>query len=452
MKRQQKLYEHVILISTLVGLVWTSPNPAVAAPNNDQIKTLVAGNTEFALDLYASLRTEPGNLFLSPHSISTALAMTYAGASGETQSQMANVLHLPPQNESTHATFAALESAIKSAGDNPLCTLHVANALWGQQSYGFLDDFLALNRKHYGAGFRAVDFVGNPEQARRTINTWVAQQTRQIIKELLRQGEVDSADVLILTNAIYFKGIWAYQFNPEHTRDAEFQISPTESVTVPLMFQTCELPYYADEELDLLELPYDGDRLSMVILLPKRLGGLGETRKLAQPQKSREVARPTHPAQRPRQPAALQTRLPRRSGQDSRGTRNDRCLQFRQGRLFRHDRPARAIHRRGHPSGSCRGQRGGHRSRRGHCRQNEKIGGPPGLRRRPPLPLPDPRQTDRQHPLHGTRRESDRITAAMPARPPPTDHLGDSSSTPCETLPKMASSYHRDTPYQTHRR
>ena len=274
MKRQQKRYCLAILIITLVGSVWIPQNPAVAAPNNDQIKTLVTGNTEFALDLYARLRTEPGNLFLSPHSISTALAMTYAGARGETERQMADVLHLPPQNEQTHAAFAALETTIKSAGDNPLCTFHVANALWGQQSYGFLDDFLALNRKYYSAGFREVDFVGAPEQARRTINAWITEQTHQIIKELLRKGEVDPADVLILTNAIYFKGIWAFQFNPEHTRDAEFRITQTDNVTVSLMSQTCELPYYAGEELDLLELPYDGDRLSMVILLPKQVGDL----------------------------------------------------------------------------------------------------------------------------------------------------------------------------------
>ena len=237
-------------------------------------RAVVAGNTEFALDLYARLRTEEGNLFISPYSISTALAMTYAGARGETERQMADVLHFTLGQERLHPALAALESSVKAASNGPGCTLHVANALWGQQGYGFLEEFLVLNKKHYGAGFREVDFVRATEQARQTINGWVEDQTQQMIQELLRKGDLDPADVLVLTNAIYFKGDWASRFDRRHTQDGPFRISDTDQVVVPMMHQTRKFSLATQDNLDVLELPYVGDRLSMVLLLPKQIDGL----------------------------------------------------------------------------------------------------------------------------------------------------------------------------------
>jgi serpin B len=263
-----------LLVAVGGGLLWAAPNVVLAQTTEEDQPVLVAGNTQFALDLYARLRTQDGNLFLSPYSISTALAMTYAGARGETQRQMADVLHFTLGQEQLHPAFAALESSVKAAGDRPGCTIHVANSLWGQQGYGFLAEFLALNRKHYGAGFREVDFVNATEQARQTINTWVAQQTQQMIKELLQKGQLDPADVLVLTNAIYFKGDWVTRFDPQRTQDAPFQISATDQVVVPMMQQFGRFAFAAADELDLLELPYAGERLSMVLLLPKKVDGL----------------------------------------------------------------------------------------------------------------------------------------------------------------------------------
>jgi serpin B len=263
-----------LLVAVGGGLLWAAPNVVRAQTTEEDQPALVAGNTQFALDLYARLRTQDGNLFLSPYSISTALAMTYAGARGETERQMADVLHFTLEQEQLHPAFAALGSSVKTAGNGSGCTVHVANSLWGQQGYGFLAEFLALNRKHYGAGFREVDFVNATERARQTINTWVAQQTQQIIKELLQKGQLDPADVLVLANAIYFKGDWVTKFDPQRTQDAPFQISATDQVVVPMMQQFGRFAFAAADELDLLELPYAGERLSMVLLLPKKVDGL----------------------------------------------------------------------------------------------------------------------------------------------------------------------------------
>jgi serpin B len=264
----------VALLAICGGVPWTGPMVALAEPMEGDEHTVVAGNTAFALDLYARLRTEEGNLFLSPYSISTALAMTYAGARGETERQMADVLHFALEQERLHPALAALESSVQAASDSPGCALNVANALWGQQDYGFLDEFLALNRKHHGAGFRELDFVHATEQARRTINTWVADQTQQMIKELLLKGDLDPADVLVLTNAIHFKGDWASRFDRRHTQDAPFRISENDQVVVPTMRSVSQFAFAATDGLDLLELPYAGDRLSMVLLLPKKVDGL----------------------------------------------------------------------------------------------------------------------------------------------------------------------------------
>jgi serpin B len=263
-----------LLVAACTQLPWAGPSVAAAAPEEAEVATVVQGNTEFALDLYARLRKADGNLFLSPYSISTALAMTYAGARGETAAQMADVLYFSLNQEELHPAFTALETSIETVGESTGCTLNVANALWGQAGYGFLPEFLALTQEHYGAGFHEVDFARATEQARQTINAWVADHTGRKIKELLRQGDVSPATVLALTNAIYFKGDWASRFDSGATADAPFRISEAEETLVPMMRQTRKFGLYEGDGLDVLELPYVGDRLSMVILLPKEVDGL----------------------------------------------------------------------------------------------------------------------------------------------------------------------------------
>ncbi len=246
----------------------------VAVQAGDQTR-LVAGNTRFALELYDQLRKEDGNLFFSPFSLSTALAMTYAGARENTAAEMARVLHFELAPERLHPAFAELQRKLDVSQDKDAgYRLHVANALWPQEGYAFLPEFFELCRTHYRAGLQTVDYAGATEEARQTINRWVEQRTEDKIKELLKPGILTPLTTLVLTNAIYFKGDWAAQFDPDKTQDAPFTLLDGKQVSVPLMNQTGEFGYAEDADVQVLELPYAGEALSMVVLLPREPDGL----------------------------------------------------------------------------------------------------------------------------------------------------------------------------------
>ncbi len=192
-------------------------NPLSSAAQQSQ---LVAGNTAFAFDLYRSLSAKQGNLFLSPYSIITALAMTQTGARGDTLAQMNTVLHLTLPNASLHPAFNALQINLNQRQQNNQdpakndFRLRVTNALWGEKTYTFKADFLDLLAENYGAGLRLLDFKTAAEPARQAINQWVSEQTEQKIKDLLAEGTVDSSTRLVLTNAIYFNASWLHPFSP----------------------------------------------------------------------------------------------------------------------------------------------------------------------------------------------------------------------------------------------
>jgi serpin B len=235
---------------------------------------VVEGNNRFAFDLYGRLRHRPGNLFFSPHSLSTTLAMTYAGARGETAQQMAATLHfsLPPAD--LHPAFAALDRQLND-GKGRRYKLAVANALWGQEGEPFLPDFLRLLAENYGAGLRRVDFL-SVAQARRTINSWVEEQTGGKIKDLLQPPVPGPDTSLVLTNAIYFKGDWTSPFPKGATKDEMFTVTEDKGVPVPMMHRTGRLGYLDGGDFQALELPYAGDDLAMIVLLPKKADGLAE--------------------------------------------------------------------------------------------------------------------------------------------------------------------------------
>lgn len=248
---------------------------------SDEVKTVVKGNNTFALDLYNQLHNQQGNLFFSPYSISTALAMTYAGANGQTATEMAQVLHFTLKQERLHSAFAALNVRLNPS-DQQEYQLSVANRLWGQKGYSFLDTFLKLTRSLYRSELEQVDFIRDSEQSRRTINRWVTENTQHKIQDLIPEGFLGPSTRLVLTNAIYFKGAWASQFNPQDTKDKPFSITTNQQVNVPTMYQEAALPYVDLGNLQVLELPYGNgssdveSRLSMVILLPKKVEGLAE--------------------------------------------------------------------------------------------------------------------------------------------------------------------------------
>jgi serpin B len=235
---------------------------------------VVEGANAFALDLYARLGTEGGNLFFSPYSISTALAMTYAGARGDTAAEMAKTLHFPADAEKLHASYTALLNQLNRGGKDRGYQLTVANALWGQKGHPFLNPFLTLVRDRYHAGLSELDFVGNAEEARQTINSWVEERTQEKIKDLLPKGSLDRMTRLVLTNAIYFKGDWASRFNKSATREGPFTTAAAETVKVPMMHHTSRFGYLDADTFQVLEMPYQGKDLAMVVLLPKKTDGL----------------------------------------------------------------------------------------------------------------------------------------------------------------------------------
>jgi serine protease inhibitor len=239
------------------------------------VAALVHGNTVFALGLYHQLQTVEGNLFFSPYSISTALAMTYAGARGDTATQMAQALHFHLEPEQLHAAFALLDAKLEAIAEQGHVQLRVANALWPHQDYPFLESFLALTRHYYGVQITPVNYRA-PEVARQTINAWVEECTERKIKDLIPDGVLDALTRLVLTNAIYFKGDWASQFDPSLTDDAPFWVTADEQIRRPLMHQTYGFGYAAAPGLQLLELPYAGEELSMLVLLPNAVDGLRE--------------------------------------------------------------------------------------------------------------------------------------------------------------------------------
>jgi serpin B len=219
---------------------------------------VLEGQNAFALDLYARLRGEDGNLFFSPYSISTALAMTYAGAKGDTASEMAKTLHFPTDAEKLHASYAALLGRLNGDGTDRGYQLNVANALWGQKGHPFLNPFLTLVRDHYRAGLSDLDFAGNSGEARKFINTWVEKKTQDKIKDLLPEGSINPLTRLVLTNAIYFKGDWASPFNKKTTREGRFTTAAAEAVKVPMMHQTNNFGYLDGGTFQALEMPYQG--------------------------------------------------------------------------------------------------------------------------------------------------------------------------------------------------
>ena len=283
----------LVVLGGIVGECWAVEKPAQGQKRAQQ--AVVEGNNEFALELYAKLRAQEGNLFFSPYSISTALAMAYAGARGETESQMAKALHFPTtkpvgvcqdpnkkvgeaeqawREQGFHCEFGAIVEDLNVRGAKGSYELNVANALWGQQGYGFLAEFLELIKSSYGGELNEVDFVKAREAARQTINSWVEKQTRDKIKNLIQKGVLNSMTRLVLTNAIYFKGNWARQFEEDKTRESPFTLISGEGVNVPMMNQTAEFNYMETEDFQGLELPYVDDELSMIILLPRKVDGL----------------------------------------------------------------------------------------------------------------------------------------------------------------------------------
>jgi serpin B len=279
-----------------VGLTLIS----IPSAGTAQVQTVVAGNTAFALNLYSQLATTPGNLFFSPYSISTCLDMLYAGANGNTEQQMSQVLGFGRDQEQFASLYGRLQAQLASDQQTNAIELDIANALWTQQGFPFLSTFLSTARNQYQANINQADFVNSSDAARQAINDWVAQETHDRIQNILAPGSLNSRTRLVLANAIYFLGVWTEAFAETNTTTQPFYLSSNHEVEVPLMHQPSPegsdlkfrfMQNYAygiqdpapTNGFQAIELPYASNQVSMLILLPSQIDSLGQVEQQLSP-------------------------------------------------------------------------------------------------------------------------------------------------------------------------
>ncbi|MBF0500142.1 MAG: serpin family protein [Candidatus Riflebacteria bacterium] len=251
----------------------------VTGPNETSpgVKAIANGGTEFGCDLFRRLATKGGNLFFSPASLHIALAMTFVGAGGETSTQMAKTLHFVVEGGRISKEFGAYLRGLANVGQDdsgkPAAELLIANALWGQQNFPFRPKFIEFMGKGFEAKFDTLDFKDS-ETARQTINNWVLEKTHDRIRDLIPSGILNALTRLVLTNAIYFKGTWATAFPKAATENETFVASIKENFQVPMMHIRKNFGYGETQDCQILRLPYKGQAVSMVLILPRTIEGL----------------------------------------------------------------------------------------------------------------------------------------------------------------------------------
>jgi serine protease inhibitor len=300
MKTSMKVRIKITMKQTLF-LVWSWMALCMPAALEAQVQSLVAGNTAFALNLYAQLAANnSSNLFFSPYSISTCLGMTYAGARGNTEAQMAQVLGFSTNQPQFASDFGQLQTQLAADQQTNAVELDIANALWTQVGFPFLPTFLETATNQFQANVNQADFTHDAAAATQTINNWVAQETRNKIQNLIPPGAINAYTRLVLVNAIYFLGSWAFSFQETNTSTQTFYLSSTNQVQAPLMYQpepggigrggfvpddgAIRFNYMQTNDFQALELPYASNQLSMVILLPTRVDGLGQLERELSPE------------------------------------------------------------------------------------------------------------------------------------------------------------------------
>ena len=263
-------------LALFLALCLALPDRATSRMTAGPAAGIAQGNNAFGLNLYAALRARPGNLFLSPFSIATAMSMVYSGARARTAEQMAAVLHLPSDPQQVQSGFAELLNTLQAGAKAHGYRLDIANGLWAQKDYPLLPAYLNAMRSAYSAEIDSVDFVHEAEAVRARINSWVAGRTQDKIKDLFPRGAFHPDTRLVLANAIYFKGTWASQFKAERTHDAPFTLLGGGTVQVRMMEQQARFNYLDAGTFQVLELPYKGDTLAMDVFLPRKPDGLAD--------------------------------------------------------------------------------------------------------------------------------------------------------------------------------
>ncbi|HEU5312499.1 MAG TPA: serpin family protein, partial [Candidatus Udaeobacter sp.] len=244
---------------------------------------------DLAVELHRQLATGNENLCVSPYSIENALAMTFAGADGETRTEMARVLHFASDASAVATSFASLqhsleEMSVKTAefvkkskefgGPSEAITLNIANRLFAQKNYDFRKDFLSLVKQNYGAAFEPLDFAADPATATQHINKWVADQTRDKIRDLIPADALNKLTRLVLANALYLKAPWANAFSEKTTQPESFHVRGGAPINVPVMRKTARFGYAKRQGFSAVSVPYVGDDLQFLVLLPDEVNGL----------------------------------------------------------------------------------------------------------------------------------------------------------------------------------
>jgi len=253
----------------------------VTEDNNTMLtqEQIVEGLNTFSFDLYRNLTAGTlRNTFYSPLSISSALAMTYAGAKGETAQQMQSTLHYGPQVDLFHSQYGAMIDSLSSKKGQDF-KINIANAIWVQDKFKLKNYYTETVKKDYNSEIRNLDFVDSPDASRDTINYWVEKKTAGRIQDLIPAGVIDEMTRLILTNAVYFNAEWANKFNKELTNKDEFYCLDNTVIKTEMMYQRHHHPVSQTEDYTILEIPYEGYEYSMLIILPNDKAGLTELSK-----------------------------------------------------------------------------------------------------------------------------------------------------------------------------
>jgi serpin B len=267
MERSRRFPFLVVTALCLAALVCTLTAEVRAEAD---MKSIAGSVNAFSFDLYMKCRQPKDNMFLSPYSAAVALTMAYAGARGETESQMAKVLHFSPGQGTVHKALSELQRTILSSGGGDGPSLNIANALWGQEGSRIEEPFLSLLNRHHGSTLRTVDFKGNPRSAAAEINKWASHETSGRITNIVDPAALSPLTRLILANAIYFKGTWVRPFMERGTTDQDFTLADGSKQRVKMMAQGGVFFYTEYKDVQVLELPYKGEALSMVVFLPRR--------------------------------------------------------------------------------------------------------------------------------------------------------------------------------------
>ncbi len=252
------------------------------------LSLLAGGNEAFGLDVYRSVRKASPNVALSPLSLSMALTMVWAGARGDTAAQIKSVLHADASPDSALDAEAKLLAwvrdpgqavALSPSGGSPGSSggsLRVANRLFGDKSYSFEPAYLEQTKAAFGAPLQPLDFLGAPEDARRTVNDWVSAQTDGHIADLIPARGISPQTRLVLVNAIYFLGRWEHRFDASETRPAPFHVSSSRAADVPTMHELENFAFAHADGVEVLQLPYEGGQLAMTYVLPDAIDGLDQ--------------------------------------------------------------------------------------------------------------------------------------------------------------------------------